>query len=994
MILRSMEIKAPYSFFILFFVCVNLFSQKGPGGVGNTDGSSNLILWTNPDDFSETDGASYTTWADLSGYSSDLTQSNASLRPIVKNNIVNGYDVVRFEAANRRLGKTSFTNFPTTAISGFYVNNTGDTSDGVLSYASTASNNNFLIFRSGNLRLYRNSPRTYNLIANTNDWNIVGFGWTSAGGNSWMSLNGTNGTSVSANQNGNPILAGGDLALAGEQDGSSSPYSFDTNQAHQGDFSEVIIFNTYINDAERIIVSNYLSAKYNITISTNNFYDEDTSGEDFDFNVAGIGQALDGTNHTDSQGTGIIRINTPSALSNDDFLFWGEDVKNADYDFSSSLSTGYLERLDTKWRVSKRNDLGTVSVSVAAADLDLTDKQSCAPLKLIVSNTSTFATKTTYNLTLSSGVYTATGVSFNDNDYFTLEYIDQIVLDGATAYNGEGAFGKPNTSDDCYKLLVKTNTLTLSENGDVREVEIESGAILAVESGNKLQVTNGINNSGDIRLVGTSQLIQTHTGANLNTGTGNLFVDQTASTSSVYHSGYWTSPVSDDGVNFSIFNVLKDGSVPTAATATVGEAANINFISGLDGDGSASPIEISTRWLAKFIDASDWTRQIGSGASLKIGEGWNMKSVGANFTFKGRPNDGDYSIPISQNNFSLVGNPYPSALDAEAFITENSSEFNGTLYIYNSSDNTHVRGDYTGTYSTIVSGVSVGGGRYLPIGQGFFITRETLGTGSVTFSNSQRTITNISDTGSLVAKNSRKDKRNTDLKTTVLKLKLDFNLSETEKRSRTVAIAFRGLTDNYDRGFDAEMWGLQPTDLYLKVNDVDKPFIITGTTSFSDSLEIPLVVQVDQNRDLTFSISEKQNIDTPVYLLDKLNNVYYSLEGNSKTVNLSSGKYTNRFYLTFKNSTLSVDKNALEERFTISQDELNNEIIIKNLDAKTIKNIGIYSITGQNVLEINDIDLLKESNIKIKNLNIAASIYIIKIKTQQNLISKKFFIRN
>ena len=122
-----------------------------------------------------------------------------------KNKVANnGYDVVRFEATNRRLGKTSFTNFPTTAISGFYVNNTGDTNDGVLSYASTASNNNFLIFRSGNLRIYRNNPRTFNLAANNNMWNIVGFGWTSAGGNSWMSLNGTNGTSVSANQNGYP----------------------------------------------------------------------------------------------------------------------------------------------------------------------------------------------------------------------------------------------------------------------------------------------------------------------------------------------------------------------------------------------------------------------------------------------------------------------------------------------------------------------------------------------------------------------------------------------------------------------------------------------------------------------------------------------------------------------------------------------------------------------------------------------------------------------
>tara|TARA_B100000809_G_scaffold107339_1_gene105827 strand:+ start:26379 stop:26624 length:246 start_codon:yes stop_codon:yes gene_type:complete len=75
--------------------------------------------------------------------------------------------------------------------------------------------------------------------------------------------------------------------------------------------------------------------------------------------------------HLDSQGTGIIRINTPSDLNNDEFLFWGEDVIAPNYEFSSSVSTDYLERLDTKWRVNKRNNLGTVSVSVKASDLTL-----------------------------------------------------------------------------------------------------------------------------------------------------------------------------------------------------------------------------------------------------------------------------------------------------------------------------------------------------------------------------------------------------------------------------------------------------------------------------------------------------------------------------------------------------------------------------------------------------------------------------------------------
>ena len=158
--------------------------------------------------------------------------------------------------------------------------------------------------------MYRNNYISSSLDANNNVWNIVGFRWKSSGGTTKMSLNGNSGYTGTLS-NGTSITAGGTLALAGEQDSVDDNYA--SNQAHQGDFSEVILFNTYINETERIIVSNYLSAKYNISLSANNFYNEDDNG-DFDHNVAGIGQASDGSNHTDSQGTGIIRINTPSVL--------------------------------------------------------------------------------------------------------------------------------------------------------------------------------------------------------------------------------------------------------------------------------------------------------------------------------------------------------------------------------------------------------------------------------------------------------------------------------------------------------------------------------------------------------------------------------------------------------------------------------------------------------------------------------------------------------
>ncbi len=995
----------------------------GPGGVGGIDGGSDLVLWTKPEELAETSNLDpVETWLDASGYSSDLTQPNLNLRPLFLENFVNGYNAVRFDATTtsnslngKRLVKTPFTNFPTSAISGYYVNKTtsaAEGGDGVLSYASPSRNNDFLLFNSNNLTLYRNNlNRTSSLNVSSASWNIVGFRWQSSNGIGNLSNNNTESGNLTAMNSGVNIVAGGSLALAGEQDSvdtfgtGNADGNYVTSQSHQGDFSEVIIYNSVINLAKRNIVSNYLSAKFNISITpaTDFYKQDDIAAGNFDHDVAGIGQATDGSNHVDSQGTGIVRIYNPSDLNNDEYLLWGRNNKE-EISFETNESN-YQQRLSANWRVSKRNDLGDISFILDLSSVDISNKEDCATLKLIIDNDSDLLSPTsTYNLTdIGGGLYKANNVVFADNDYFTIEYQDLIVVDDTQYYNGSGAVNVPDLTNECFKLLVKSTSngsLSLTEDAIVREIEIENGGILSVNSGVLLKVKNGILNNGEIRLVGNSQLVQTHTtGLNLNSGTGSLYVDQTAATSSVYQSGYWSSPVrkvgSAAGTSFSINDVLKDGTnVGTTATPLVGEAADINFSSDLDGDATTNPIKISSRWLAKFINANDWTRFVSPNDPIFLpGEGWNMKSVGATFTFSGIPNDGDYSFTLDQNKFNLIGNPYPSALDAEAFINDNSSEFNGVIYIYNGlSDNSHVRGNYTGTYNTIVSGVTVGGGRYLPIGQAFFVTKETPGSGTLVFKNSQRTLTTLSDTGSLLAKSDKTKKGliNNDKELTTLKLDFKFNLSENEVRTRTVATVFRGLTDEYDIGFDAVMWGLQPTDLYLKVKGSDSPYIITGTFDFDSSLEIPLVVQLDQDREVTFSINEKIKIDSPVYLNDRVLNEFYNLDEASKSINLISGTYDDRFFITFNNTTLSNSDYNRDDFLITIESKGNGEFLITNASNLQIENAKVYNILGAEVFNKEIKSNMNEINFNLNKL--AKAVYIINIKTSEGIFNKKIII--
>ena len=70
----------------------------GPGGVGTTDGSSQLALWVKADTLGLANGAPVPNWDDASGNGRALAQPNAALQPQFIAGALGGYPVVRFTA--------------------------------------------------------------------------------------------------------------------------------------------------------------------------------------------------------------------------------------------------------------------------------------------------------------------------------------------------------------------------------------------------------------------------------------------------------------------------------------------------------------------------------------------------------------------------------------------------------------------------------------------------------------------------------------------------------------------------------------------------------------------------------------------------------------------------------------------------------------------------------------------------------------------------------
>jgi hypothetical protein len=366
---------------LLLFTSVLVLSataQSGPGGVGN---SANNVLWLSADHgvFSNAgtvpaaSTANVQQWNDRSGNGRHATQTTTANRPNYHGNVINGQPVVRYTAANN--DRMLSTGLASTSRASIWV---------IARHTALPSSNPGLLQGAASGNAYANPPADKNMgmWVSSSTSQVWGRGIQSDG----TQRNVTMATALNSGQtyvlntmyraasidqyvnhgaagtvatNGT-LRAWTDLAI-GCQAGSES---------WNGDIAEVIVYNEAVNDAQRIIIANYLAAKYGLSLAANDVYREDDPARgNFDHDVAGIGRINASNQHTDAQGTGIIRISNPTGLNNNEFLMWGHNNGALGAWGVGDLPDGVEGRLERVWRVSERNTTGTAAVDVGAVDI-------------------------------------------------------------------------------------------------------------------------------------------------------------------------------------------------------------------------------------------------------------------------------------------------------------------------------------------------------------------------------------------------------------------------------------------------------------------------------------------------------------------------------------------------------------------------------------------------------------------------------------------------
>lgn len=276
-------------------------------------------------------------------------------------------------------------------------------------------------------------------------------------------------------------------------------------------------------------------------------------------------------------------------------------------------------------------------------------------------------------------------------------------------------------------------------------------AQLFVEDGSYVFMTNqymtvmndvNLNNSGNFYLRNTAQLLQKGSGASVNSGTGKLSVFQEGTVNDFQYN-YWCSPVGN-GAAGNPFGVALLNRPTGLISSTAAEILPMNSYNGTATGGAGGTMQIAPYWIWKFVSLSpiyaNW-QHVGNLQTLNPGEGFTMKgtsgtdplvaqaaegvanktAAGQRYDFRGRPNDGDIAVAVSNGNLTLVGNPYASAINLNMYLVEhtgrqfdgagnvsagvNPTVIDGAAYFWehNKSGASHVLSTYVGGYGTYVA---------------------------------------------------------------------------------------------------------------------------------------------------------------------------------------------------------------------------------------------------------------------------------------------------
>ena len=704
-------------------------AQTGPGGVGNGSGASGQpenVLWLRGDlgvedanNNAASNGGRVQHWRDQSGNGNDVEtidpgNGNAATsntdRPFYRTANGGGVDFVSsgdqyYMLGNNVIsgttGRTFFTVIEPSAVAGGGSNNcawglapnTASTAEGYGLFVEEPTDDGIGLRVSGN-KLWDYSTEV-NQSQLTSNPTLVAGGSPDNGvvNDSRLFINGDELTTVATSKNLTATLDtdnSGTLLGGYDVDGNftNGVSSTGAQYAFNGDIYEMIVFATELNAAQRAIVSTYLAEKYPLVTSGSDIQSFNYTTQFFD-DFAGLGRTSSTDEHTDAQ-SDVLRIQAPTALDNDDFLFFGHDNANATAWTNTETPSSDYRRLAREWRLDESNgdgQVGTLTIQVDASELPALPSGNSDNYFVAVDGDGDFTTladQTRTALTLSSGtVYNASGIATDDGDYVTLllggapatpsnvtatpelnqrtllswDAVTTNAFGNATTLTGDTYRIYQNTSDD---FSTATQVATSTTTNDVEITGLANGTtyyfwITAVNAiGESEPQASGIAVTPEL-LVRFAQ--SSSAGSEATNGQIELELSDDD------HGGVTVTVSSDPPSDFrsvSSLNITNGGSgyaVNDVITATNGGGSGFSAtVTGVDGSGAITGFDITSGGTGYTTAPTSFSvTGSGSGAAFSAGiQSANDFTQLSNQSVSFAANDASATVTLTVSNDNLV----------------------------------------------------------------------------------------------------------------------------------------------------------------------------------------------------------------------------------------------------------------------------------------------------------------------------------------------------
>ena len=398
--------------------------------------------------------------------------------------------------------------------------------------------------------------------------------------------------------------------------------------------------------------------------------------------------------------------------------------------------------------------------------------------------------------------------------------------------------------------------------------------------------------------------------------------------------------------------------------------------------------------------------QPGQGYIIRGPQSWTTSQIWT-APFNGVPNNGDITPIISGGNSvvytsptqkaNCLGNPYPSALNADLFMAGNPEFSGGTTMYFWTHNNLQVGGQYVAadyaTYNytgpTGVGMASPGSNNRAPngriaTGQGFIIRANS--TGTVTFTNAMR---NITPTVNNISNNNFYRTTNQEAPLTALvRNRIWLDLRNEESAFKQLMVGYiENATNGYDNGYDGDILeGGNPISFY-SVLDASKLTIQGRALPFNDTDQIPLGYKCDVATNYEIAISQFDGLFTDtsvgIYLDDTLLNVTHNLRESSYSFVTEAGTFDTRFVLRYT-TALSVNQNTVAENQVLVYKQ-NNDIRIQSTNSN-LKSVQIYDTIGRLILDKQNIN--SESAV-FENIAVAKEVLLVQVTRQDGTVVTK-----